>query len=323
MSRSKPRLRKVAPPRTARRVAMSPSPSAERPGHAIAYRIGAATGFAIMAALIKMGVDAGLGTVELMFWRFAIGLVPLAVYIGLRSHPRVLVTRRWSAQLWRAGVGLLSMYLSFQSLRLLPLAEATTISFAAPLFAIAMSALILREHVGPRRWSAVAIGFAGVLLVAAPGGGALPLGGFGYAVGGAIGVAVVTIAIRRMGRTEPPETTVFWFAALSLPVLALLLPAGALDHDRTQWLLLIGIGLAGGASQLLMTGSLTLARISVVAPFDYSQLVWAVLFGWMIWDTPPGGRTWAGAAIITACGLYSAYRERVLQRAAAAALPRT
>lgn len=286
----------------------------ERRGAAIVYRLGAATGFATMAALIKLAVDADVGTVEIMFWRFGFGLVPLFIYIGLRSHPRILATKRFSSHLVRAAIGLSAMYLSFRSLALLPLAEATSISFAAPLFAIALSALLLGERVGPRRWSAVAAGFIGVLVVADPRGQSLPIAGVAYAVGGAIGVAAVTIAIRRIGRTEAPETTVFWFSALSLPVLGMLLPASVLDHTGRQWLLLLGIGLAGGIAQLLMTRSLGLARVSIIAPFDYSQLVWAVLFGWMIWGAVPTPQTWAGAAIIAGCGLYSVHRERRLQR---------
>ena len=285
----------------------------ERRGRAIAYRLAAATGFAVMAAFIKLGVDAGIATVEIMFWRFAFGLPPLLAYIALRSDFGAVRTSRFSAHLWRSCIGLLSMYLSFRGLALLPLAEATTISFAAPLFAIALSALVLGERVGPRRWSAVVVGFMGVLIVANPGGGTLPLLGLAFAVGGAIGVAAVTIAIRRIGRTEAPETTVFWFTMLSLPVLALFLPAAATPHDAREWLILLVLGLAGGASQLFMTRSLGLARISIIAPFDYSQLVWAVLFGWLLWNSTPTAQTWIGAAVIASCGIYSAYRERQLQ----------
>lgn len=286
----------------------------ERRGRAIAYRLAAAAGFAVMAALIKVAVAQGVAVVEVMFWRFAFGLPPLFAYIAMRSHLGVIRTRNFGAHLWRAALGLSAMYLSFRSLELLPLAEATTISFAAPLFAIALSALVLREHVGPRRWTAVAVGFVGVLIVADPGGASLPVAGLLFAIGGAVGVAAVTIAIRRIGRTEAPETTVFWFSALSLPVLGVLLPGAWSPHDAREWLLLLAIGLTGGMAQLFMTASLGLARISVIAPFDYSQLVWAVLLGWAIWNTAPNAQTWLGAGVIAACGLYSAYRERKLKR---------
>lgn len=291
-------------------------PQADRRGRAIAYRLGAATGFALMAALIKVADDFGVDVVEIMFWRFAFGLVPLFAYMTLGAGPGVVRTSRFGAHLWRSAIGLVSMYLSFRAIALLPLAEATTISFAAPLFAIALSALLLGEQVGPRRWTAIAVGFVGVLVVADPGGESLPLAGLLFAVSGAIGVAAVTIAIRRIGRTEAPETTVFWFTALSLVVLVVPALGAATSHDAREWLLLLGIGLAGGIAQLFMTGSLRLARVSIVAPFDYSQLLWAVLLGWAIWTTVPTPRTWAGAAIIAACGLYSAYRERKLQRIA-------
>ena len=288
----------------------------ERPGRAIAYRLAAAAGFAIMAALIKLSVEGGAAVVEIMFWRFAFGLPPLFAFIALRSHFRVVRTRNIRAHLWRGALGLTAMYLSFRALQALPLAEATVIGFAAPLFAIALSALLLGERVGPRRWSAVAAGFTGVLIVADPGGERLPAAGLMFAVGGAIGVAAVTIAIRRIGRTEAPETTVFWFTMISLAVLGALLPGAMTSHDARGWTILVGIGLAGGAAQLFMTSSLRLARVSVIAPFDYSQLVWAVMFGWAIWEVVPGVRTWIGAGVIAACGLYSAYRERRLQRIA-------
>ena len=293
--------------------------SDERRGRAIAYRLAAAAGFAVMAALIKVAVAGGVAVVEVMFWRFAFGMPPLFAYIAMRSHFGVIRTRNFGAHIRRAALGLSAMYLSFRSLELLPLAEATTISFAAPLFAIALSALVLREHVGPRRWTAVAVGFVGVLIVADPGGASLPVAGLLFAIGGAVGVAAVTIAIRRIGRTEAPETTVFWFSALSLPVLGVLLPGAWSPYDAREWLLLLAIGLTGGMSQLFMTGSLGLARISVIAPFDYSQLVWAVLLGWAIWNTAPNAQTWLGAGVIAACGLYSAYRERKLRRDADAA----
>jgi len=124
---------------------LASSPLADRRGRAIAYRLGSATGFALMAASIKVAADFGIAIVEIMFWRFGFGLLPLFVYIALRSGPGVVRTRRFSAHFWRSVIGLVSMYLSFRAIALLPLAEATTISFAAPLFAIALSALLLGE----------------------------------------------------------------------------------------------------------------------------------------------------------------------------------
>ena len=296
---------------------MVPFPVApEHSGRAIAYRSAAAIGFAAMAALIKIAVESEVAVIEIMFWRFAFGSPPLIAFIALRSNVKVLRTRRFGAHVRRAAIGLSSMYLSFRALASLPLAEATTISFAAPLFAIALSALVLGERVGPRRWSAVVVGFVGVLIVADPGGGDLPALGLAFAVSGAIGVAAVTIAIRSIGRTEAPEAIVFWFTMLSLPTIAIFLPSVMTPHDPATWLVLVAIGLSGGLAQLFMTGSLRLARISVVAPFDYAQLIVAVLLGWLIWNVAPTPRTWAGAAIIATSGLYSAYRERQLGRAA-------
>lgn len=289
------------------------SQQTDRPGRAIACRVAAATGFAAMAALIKMAVDRDIAVVEIMFWRFAFGVPPLFLYIALRSNAGIVRTQRFGAHMWRAAIGLVSMYLSFRAIALLPLAEATTIGFAAPLFAIVLSVLVLQEKVGPRRWTAVVVGFVGVVIVADPGGQSLPPLGLAFAVGGAIGVAAVTIAIRRISHTEAPETVVFWFSALCLPVLGAFLPAAYTPHDAVEWIILVALGLMGGAAQLFMTGSLSFAKISVVAPFDYVQLVWAVLLGWAFWNTVPTPQTWLGAAVIAGCGAYSAYRERKLQ----------
>ena len=297
---------------------VAPAPPVERRGRAIAFRLGAASGFAIMAALIKVAADRGVPVLEIMFWRFCFGIVPLLGYMALHPGARNVRTRNLPAQVWRAALGLASMFATFRALQLLPLAEATTIGFAAPLFAIAFSALFLGEQVGWRRWSAVAAGFVGVLIVADPGAQQLSPAGLLLAVAGAAGVAAVTVTIRRIGRTETPETTVFWFSVLSLAVLGALTWGRWAPHDPGTWVVLLGLGVAGGLAQMFMTAALGLARISVVAPFDYMQLVWAVLFGWAIWGTVPTAQTWAGAAVIGASGVYSAYRERKLQRLAAA-----
>jgi len=277
-------------------------------------RAGAATCFGFMAAAIKLGEDAGIGTLELVFYRFAFGMVPLLAWIGWRRDFGAWRTRRPLTHIGRAVLGLVTMTMTFSALAWLPLAEATTMGFVAPLFAVMLSALILREPVGRHRWSAVAIGLAGVAVVMQPGGSALPLPGLVIALAGAIGVAAVTITLRQIGRTERPATVVLWFTTFSMIVTGAIMPFVGRAHDAHQWLLLAGVGAAGGVGQLLMTASLKLAPVPVVVPFDYVQLIWAVLLGWLIWDTHPLPSTWAGAAVIVASGLYTIYREHRLGR---------
>lgn len=280
----------------------------------IALRIAATTCFAFMAAAIKLGHEAGVSTPELGFYRFAFGLLPLLGWIAWSRNPGAWRTERPTAHVTRAAIGLTTMLLAFSALAYLPLAEATTIGFAAPLFAVALSALLLNEKVGRHRWSAVVLGFIGVLVVMRPGGTHVPAIGLVLALSAALGVGVVTITIRQIGRTEGTQTTVLWFSLLSMLALGTLLPFHGRDHDLATWALLAALGLFGGFGQIFLTSSLRYAPVSAVVPFDYTQLLWAVLLGWWLFAERPPATTWAGAAVIIASGLYTLYREHKLGR---------
>jgi drug/metabolite transporter (DMT)-like permease len=280
----------------------------------IGLRIAAASCFACMAAMIKLGFEAGVSTPELVFYRFALGLPPLIVWIAWGRSFDAWRTERPLAHLTRAAIGLTTMILAFSALAYLPLAEATTISFAAPLFAVMLSALVLEEKVGRHRWSAVLLGFVGVLIVTRPGGTELAPIGLTLAILAALGVGCVTIAIRQIGRTESTQTTVLWFSLVSMLIVGALMPFYAQAHDGRTWAILIALGLFGGGGQLLMTASLRMAPVSAVVPFDYVQLIWAVLLGWLLWSDAPPATTWAGAAVIVLSGLYTIYREHKLGR---------
>ena len=294
---------------------MSP-PALPRPSRllGIALRIGATISFGIMAALIKLGHEAGIALVELAFYRFVFGLPPLLVWIAITRSFGAWRTDRPGAHVARGMLGFVAMTLAFGALAYLPLAESSTIGFAAPLFSVMLSALILGETVGRYRWTAVALGFAGVVIVMQPSGADLPLAGVAMALLSTLGVAGVTIAIRQMSSTESTPTIVLWFTGFSIVASGLLMPFFATGHPTAEWLLLIGLGVAGGIGQLFLTSSLRFAPVSVVVPFDYAQLLWAVLLGWLIWDTHPPGTTWLGAAIIIGSGLFTVYREHRLGR---------
>jgi len=282
----------------------------------IGLRIMAATCFAFMAMLVKLGSEAGVHVVELAFYRFAFGLPPLLLWIAASRNFGAWRTRRPLAHAWRAAAGLTTLILSFSALTLLPLAETTTIGFAAPLFSVALSALILGESVGRHRWTAVIVGFAGVLVVMRPEGRDLPLLGLLLASLAAFGAGIVTITIRQVGKTEGTRTTVLWFSLLSMAATGAAMPFFARAHDAGTWLLLLALGAVGGFSQICLTASLRFAPVSVVVPFDYSQLLWAVLLGWLVFADAPASTTWVGAAIIIGSGLYTLYREHRLGREA-------
>jgi drug/metabolite transporter (DMT)-like permease len=283
----------------------------------IGLRVGAVAGFAVMAAMIKLGHAAGISTVELTFYRFAFGLPPLLLWIAWSRNYAMWRTERPFAHAWRAAAGLTTMVLAFSALKYLPLAEATTLSFAAPLFAVILAALVLGEKVGRHRWSAVALGFAGVLVVIRPDSSHLPPTGLLLAGLAAFGVGVTTITIRQIGSTEGTQTIVLWFSLLSILAIGALMPFYGRAHAGGEWLILFALGSFGGIAQLLLTASLRFAPVPVVVPFDYTQLLWAVLLGWLVFADEPASTTWIGAAIIIASGLYTLYREHRLGREAA------
>ena len=280
----------------------------------IALRVGATSCFGFMAAMIKLGYEAGANTAELVFYRLFFGLVPLAAWIVWSRDYTAWRTERPLAHVLRTVLGLGTMALAFTALFYLPLAEATTIGFAAPFFGVVLSALVLGEKVGRYRWSAVFVGFIGVLIVMRPAGNNLDPTGLIIAIASAFGVGCVTITIRQISKTESTQTIVLWFTGLSTLAAATLMPVYGQAHDLSGWAILLALGLFGGIGQLLMTASLRLAPVSVVTPFDYVQLIWAVALGWLVWQTQPPSTTWAGAAVIIGSGLFTIYREHRLGR---------
>src|SRR6476619_1049784 len=217
----------------------------------IGLRVGAATSFGIMGAGIKLAAAHGVSLAETAFYRFAFGLPPLLVWIALTGSFGSWRTQRPLAHLWRGILGLSTMVVAFTAVRLLPLAEATTLSFIAPLFSVALSALFLGEQVGPYRWAAVGIGLLGVAVVMQPGGTHLDPLGLSLA-----GVAGVTITLRQIGRTERTPTIVLWFTCFSMLGTGLFMPFYGQAHDGATWAILLGLGLAGGNGQLFLTYSL-------------------------------------------------------------------
>jgi drug/metabolite transporter (DMT)-like permease len=275
----------------------------------VAMRLVAITCFSIMAALIKLSFERGAETPEVMFYRSLLGLPPILLWIAWDRKWDAWRTARPLAHLGRSLIGIVSMLLGFSALALLPLAEATTISFGAPLFALALSAPLLGERVATAKWVAVAVGFTGVTVAMQPGGD-LPLVGTLVAVGAALGVALVTVTLRSISRTESTQTTVLYFTVFVTLVTGALLPWFGQSHDFRTWLLLVGVGLFGGVGQIGLTASLRFAPIATLAPLDYLQLVYAVLFGWLLFGAQPALTTWAGAVLIIVSVLATLPRKR-------------
>jgi len=285
-----------------------------RPLLALIIRLGAIGALATMSALIKLASQRGIHLLEIMFWRQAITIPIALAWVMATGGIGMLATKRPGTHLIRGLYGTIGMVLNFGAVILLPLAEATTMSFTAPIWAVILSTLLLKEKVGIWRWSAVALGFVGVLVIAQPGGGHIPLFGALVGIGGAFMVALISIQIADLNRTDQPLTIVFYFALFSAPLTAIALPFVATTHDWHGWLLLLGIGLAGSAGQLLLTAALRFGKVASVIVMDYSALFWATLYGSLLFGVLPPASTWLGVPLIVAAGLVIAWREHRLTR---------
>lgn len=285
-----------------------------RPLYALGLRLTAVFFLASMSALIKLASTRGVHLAEAIFFRqfFALPVVILWVMAGPGLGS--LRTARIGAHVVRTVVGLLGMIATFGSIILLPLAEQTTLGFTVPIFATILSVAFLGEKAGIHRWGAVLVGFIGVLVVVQPGSNHFPLIGAIVGLTAAFMIAVVSILLRQIGRTETAPTTVFWFSLLSIIPAGIVYAFFAQPHDLTEWLLLIGIGVAGGLGQMALTGALRWGPVSLVVPMDYSSLIWATLYGWLLFSALPTAATWIGAPIIVASGLYIVWREHRLSR---------
>jgi len=291
-----------------------PAHTAQRPLFALGLRLIAVACLATMGALIKLASTRGVHLIEILFFRQLLA-VPVALAWAC-AGPGIasLRTRRIGAHITRTGFGITGMVFNFGAVLLMPLAEATTLQFTVPIFATILSALLLKEVAGIHRWSAVILGFIGVLIVVQPGNGHFPLYAGAVGLMAAFMVAAISLQLRELGRTETATTTVFWFSLLSVPALGLVYPFFAQAHDPFTWLLLLGIGLVGGLGQIALTAALRWAPVSVVVPMDYSALIWATLYGWLLFGMLPGTSTWLGAPLVIASGLYIVWREARLSR---------
>ena len=285
----------------------------------IGLKLAAVALFSVMAACIKAArVEVPPG--EAVFFRAAIALVPVLAHAAWTGMLRAAVsTRNLRGHFWRGLIGASAMGLNFAALGLLPLPEVIAISFAAPLIATVLAVLLLGEVVRVWRWSAVAVGLCGVTVMIWP---RLSLFGEGLPEGAALGaacalamtglMALAQIHVRWLTRTEPAIAVVFWFHVAAALAALLSLPFGWAWPSAEGWALLVAAGLFGGAAQILVTESYTRAGAAILAPFDYSAMLYGLLIGWLVFDEVPGAMVLTGAGIVVAAGLAILWRERRL-----------
>ncbi len=285
------------------------APAINSPLRGIAVRLFSAFCLTAMFACVKLAADRGVHVLESVFFRQAAGVIVLIPIALLGPGLSALKTNRPWTHATRMVLGLIAMSLNFLSFVLLPIAEATAIGFMVPIAATLLSIVLLSEAVGIHRWTAIAMGFAGVLIIVRPGDGHIPLAGALVAMTGAVMTACVSIIIRKLGATERPIATVFWFSLSSMLPLGIAMLFVGQAHDAQAWTLIGLLSLFGAGAQFGITQSLRMAPVSVVMPMDYSSLIWAALIGWAVWDTWPVPATWLGAPLIIGSGLYIALRE--------------
>lgn len=270
--------------------------------------------FAAMSLAVRMAaVEAPVG--QIMFWRSAVALGPILLYLWWRGDlPQGLKTQRAFGHFKRSALGAAAMFFSFLSLAHLPLALATALSFLAPLITIPAAIAFLRELPAPTVLWATAVGFLGVLVMLLPA-FAQPEAAWGTAIGVGAGVlcAVTTafakIEIKKLTATETPAAIAFYFAVVSALGGLLSYPLGWADTSLSGLAALIASGLVGGLAHIAMTEAIARAPASTLAPFEYTAMIWALLFDLMVFATIPDFFGLAGAAAIVAAAAIVGLRS--------------
>lgn len=274
---------------------------------AIALAVGAMLSLALMDAALK-AVAVRYPPLEIVFLRSLVALPLVLIYVWARPGFRQIRARRKSALLGRSVLNLLVLALFVMALKRMPLADATAVAFAAPFLITAFSAPLLGEKVGIHRWGAVLIGLCGVLIIVKPGPGMFSSGA-AFALAAAFAYAMSMISSRALSRTESNTAIVVYNLTGMMIVAGMAMPFQWVTPRVEDWPLFAFIGVTGAAGQLLVTQAYRLAPAAVVAPFDYTALIWAVGLGYIFWGDLPGVRVVAGIAVVIASGLYILHRE--------------
>jgi drug/metabolite transporter (DMT)-like permease len=221
---------------------------------------------------------------------------------------QTLKTRHFGWHLFRAAANGATLLTFFGALIFLPLADTVAITFVSPLIMCALAVPILKEHVGPRRWIAIVIGFAGVLVITQPSGA-----GFGWgallALGAAFGDALGIIITRRMSATESSHSMTFWSSVILLVAFGAVLPFYWTTPTAQDWWVILVLALSGSFATFCLAQAFRYGEVSLLAPLQYTALIWATIFGYLFWQELPTLTVLGGVAIIIASSAYVAHRE--------------
>ncbi len=270
--------------------------------------------FVVMDSLAKH-LTASYPVMQVVWARYTFHALPILVFFGPRHGLALVRTERLGLQVLRA-LFLLGATLSFfTAISYIPLADASAIAITSPFIVVGLSVVVLGEKVGVRRWIAVAVGFLGAVIILRPGLGAVHPAAF-LVLLVAIFFALYQIATRLLAFTENSLATLFYTSLVGVAVMAFVAPFFWKAPDATGWALMVAIGSVGAIAHFVFIKAFAFAAASTLAPFAYAQLIWATLFGFVLFSDIPDRWTVGGAAVVAASGLYILYRERAGRMAA-------
>ena len=285
----------------------------EQVGRGMWAAAGAFFMFTLMNVFAKF-LSENHSVIEIAFYRNLIACVPFLAATFLFRHREILIIQsKPRAIALRAILGSVTLTTTFAAYSLMPMAETTVLLFTASLFVPVLGVALLKETVGPYRWTAVLVGFAGVAIMVNPTGTVNSLG-VAFALCAALLQAIMSILLRHLGGHERPETITFYFFVIGTFVTGLAVPFVAVEPTLAEIPFLFGVGLSGAAAQWLYSIALKHTPAAIVAVFNYSSIVWAMLFGWLIWNDWPLPIVLAGAFVVIASNLLIAWRESRLKR---------
>lgn len=277
-------------------------------GRGIPWIFGATFLFVTMDSLVKTLLRDGYDLPQVVWGRYFFHVLVLLIVLAPKLKT-VARTENFGLQMLRSFLMLATTSLFFAGLQFVPLAEASAMMMISPLIVTALAMPVLGEQVGPRRWAGVVIGLIGALIIIRPGSGLMQLGIL-FPAAAACSYAVYQISTRFLSLADPILTTLFYTAIVGAVVTSFAAPFYWTDPTPMAWLYMVGAGLCGGIGHFALIKALTLSPVSVIAPYSYMNLIWATAFGFIIFAELPDTWTVAGAAIITASGLYVYHREK-------------
>lgn len=291
-----------------------------RPLRGIAFKLASVLVFIVMSAIVKSTSD-HVPAGQAVFFRSLFAIPVIVAWLSLRGELATgLRTRNPLGHVWRGLAGTLAMGLGFAGLAYLPLPEVTAIGYAAPLLTVVFAAMFLGEEVRAFRITAVALGMTGVLIVLGPRLTVLsgePAGhreAFGamLVLGGAVFAALAQVFVRKLVQVEQTPAIVFYFSLTATVLSLVTLPFGWVVPSPGEAALLVTAGLMGGVGQILLTSSYREAHASLVAPFDYASMLFALLIGYFVFSEVPSLTMLGGAALVVLAGILIIWRERQL-----------